>query len=276
MRHHERNDAADRVPPMHVTPGTRSEVGFTLVELIVGMVLSMIVLALILGLVTDLFGSSERSGTKARAQKAAVDAVEQLTTDLRATRAPEREPRFVGSPDNLRAMMLGGDNPTGVLIHDITAADAASLTFYAEVDPNSANSECVTWAGTATGALHRTVRAFTRGCGGGATLMQTEVMPTPETARASAAASIPSPFSYKQMIQPSPAAADPDPDACTTPAPSTTLTTPLQRDQVVAVVLDLRSFLAGRVGRGDQQLQSAVSIPGRQGLEYHYAIGCAA
>lgn len=262
---------------MRVTPSRTRDQGFTMIEVLVALVLSAIVLSLILGAVTDIFGASERSSTKARTQKAAVDAVELLTADLRAARAPEREPSFTGSPDNLRVLVLEQTNPRGILVHDITAATSSSVTFYAELFGSSVNSECVTWQVTPTSALHRTVRGFTRGCvgGGGAVLQDTEVMPASERARAAAGAAMPTPFTYGMLRQANPAAADPDPDQCSTPvvaAPAGQL----GRDQVVSINLTLRSFLAAKTGRGEQELRSTVSIPSRQGLDYRYAIGCAA
>lgn len=251
-----------------------AESGFTLIELIVAMVLGLIVLALIFGVVLDMFGASERSGFRAKAQRSAVNASEMLTSDLRAMRAPQREPRFTGSSDNLRNLILFNENPTNILVHDIVGATPTRLVFYAEVFNTSANSECITWEVLASGALQRSVRRFSAGCTAATVpLQQSLVMPKPEVARASALAAVPNPFRYRRLVQPTPA--NPNVSACTTPI-STNLVTNLQRDQVVGIDLDLRSFVMGKVGRGDQQLMTSAAIPGRQSQEYHYAIGCVA
>jgi prepilin-type N-terminal cleavage/methylation domain-containing protein len=261
------------------------EHGFTLIELVVGLVLATIVMALLVGAIIDMFGSSERSAMDNKAQRAAALAADTLTSDLRAMRAPEREPRFTGSPDSLRTMLLDGDNPNGYEIHDLLVASPTQVMFYAELINTAGNTtvECVTWfVRPADQALIREVRAWSANCGGvtptrgggGAVLQQQEIMPAPERDRASAAAKVPEPFRYRlqQVADP----ADPDPTTCTTPAPTAgPLASALRRDQVTNVLMDLRSFVAGRVASGDQQLQSSATITARQSMEYRYAIGCA-
>lgn len=266
------------------TPASREQ-AFTLIELVVGLVLATIVMALLVGVIIDMFGASERSAMDNKAQRAAALAADTLTSDLRAMRAPEREPRFTGSPDSLRSMILDADNPNGYEIHDLLLASPTQVMFYAELINTGGNStvECVTWFVRPTDqALIREVRAWSRNCagvaptrgGGGAVLQQQEIMPAPERARASAAAKVPQPFRYRLMVVRNPA--NPDPSTCVTPAPMTgPLASPLQRDQVTNVLLDLRSFVAGRVASGDQQLQSSATITSRQSMEYRYGIGCA-
>jgi hypothetical protein len=133
----------------------------------------------------------------------------------------------------------------------------------------------VSWQVQANGSMRRTVNAFSSGCTGGQVLQDREVMPAPERARASAAAQVPNPFAYLLLVQPQPAAVEPDPSACTRQN-RTTAATVLERNQVSAVQLDLRSFVANGTGSGDQRLTHAVSITSRQGIDYRYGIGCAA
>lgn len=262
---------------MRLTRSLRDQAGFTLVELLVGMVLSMLVLAMVIGFVINVFGSSDRTAARTKAQRAAVLAHEQLTSDLRSMRAPQREPIYTGSPDRLRSMLLTGYNPQRLQVHDLLVATPTRTTFFAEVASNPAGPECVTWEVMGTGALHRTVRRATNNCvgGGGAVLQQREVMPAPPATGTSASARAPAPFSYGRLVQPRPAAAVINPDACTTPV-STTLTTNLARDQVTSIRLDLRTFVVNRNASGDQQLQSTVAIASRQGSDFRYGIGCAA
>lgn len=247
------------------------------------MVLGAIVLAMIFGVVIDMFGSSERSAMDNKAQKSATLAAEMLTSDLRAMRAPHREPRWTGSPDNLRSMLLDGANPTNLQVHDLLVAAPSRVMFYVELIPNTPinTTECVTWFVRADGSMQREVRAYAPGCGsgtatrgGGGDLLQgSQVMPAPERARATAAAAIPNPFRYRMLRVANPA--NPDPASCTTQVQAGPLDV-LRRDQVMNVEMDLRSFVAGRVARGDQQLQTSVTISSRQGMEYRYGIGCVA
>lgn len=262
--------------------------GFTLIEVLIGMVLSAIVLTIIGAALVSAFGSSERSALKSKAQRATSKASEQLTSDLRAARAPQREPRYVGSPDNLRAVLLETKNPDGWLVEDIVHADSTSVIFYAELFNGQDGAECVTWQMTPQRALLRTVRAHSSDCVGapGTTLQATEVMPPSERRIASEAAQVNDPFAYDMLVQASPL--DPELDArnCSLqesqPAagvdkPGTPVDEAAQsRNQIVGIRLDLRSFVHARGARGDQQLVSHVSLPARQSLEYRYAIGCVA
>jgi prepilin-type N-terminal cleavage/methylation domain-containing protein len=257
------------------TPDTR-ERGFTLIEMIVALVLCGIVLALMIGAVIGVFGSSNKSSANAKSQKATVAAVEQLTTDLRSARAPERSPRYVGSPDGLRDVLLRGAGPA-LHSQDLLDARAGRLLMYAEAIASSPREECILWEVRSDGALQRTVYPFSPGCTAvtGPGLQQREVMPAPP-AGASAAAAAPAPFSYRMLVQPDPLNPDLDPSDCTTPAPRANLASRLERNQVVGVDLNLRSFVIQRDGRGDQELLSSVSMSARQGMDYRYGIGCVA
>lgn len=260
-----------RLSPVNV----HREDGFTLVELIVGMVLGMIVLTMIIAFVIKSMGAGDRSGLRVTALRASMQASGQLTSDLRALRAPERQPKFIGNPDSARSLLLRGENPGGIIVEDIVEATSTRLVFYAELMNSSASTECVTWQVMPDGALHRTVRGFTRDCTGGAVLQDREVMPRPERARASDAAAVPDPFAYLMFVQPQPNDPNIDPSKCTNER-RFAATTALQRNQIQGVALDLRSFVANGSGHGDSRLIHAVSLSSRQGIDYRYAIGCAA
>lgn len=275
MRDHQRRDDACGVYAMRVTEHDAGEAGFTLIEVIVALVLTLLVLAFILGAVIDVFSSSNRSSANARSQKATVAAVEQLTTDLRAARAPERAPRYVGSPDGLRDVLLRGASPA-LNTQDLLEARSNRLLFYAESISTSPREECILWEVRADGALQRTVHAYSSRCAPlGAVLQRTELMPA-RSAGAAASTGAATPFSYRMLVQPNPLDPDLDPSACTTPAPRANLATALERNQVVGVDLNLRSFVIHREGRGDQELLSSVSLASRQGMDYRYGIGCVA
>lgn len=257
-----------------------AEQAFTMIELMISMALSAIVLAMILGFVMNTMGSSDRSSARLKAQRAASGASEQLTADLRAMRAPQRQPKFTGSPDAVRSLLLLNENPRNLVVNDVLVATPTRLAFYAELINSSASSECVNWQVMPNGSMRRTVRSFTAGCGGGAILQDREVMPAPEKTvsnggRASEDAKIPNPFAYLLLVQPVPNDPELDPSLCTR-VDTPTASTILQRNQISAVQLDLRSFVANRNGHGDQRLTHAVSISSRQGIDYRYAIGCAA
>lgn len=251
----------------------RPEAAFTLVELLIGMVLAAIALAMIMGVIGSMSDNANRSAAKTTSLKSTLMAADQLTTDLRAARAPERAPRFVGSPDGLRDVLLRNTNPK-LLAHDILVAEPSRLVFFAEVFANSNGTECIEWAVQNNGGLHRTVRSFSASCGGGTVLQASAIMPPRSTGIANAARADP-PFSYRLLRQPDPTNEELDPGACTTPKRATA-NTRLERDQIVGVDLNLRSFVNIRGGRGDQHVHTSVSMAGRQGMEYRYGLGCVA
>lgn len=259
-----------------IRASSSGESGFTLIELVVGMVLSLIVLGMLFAAVLDLFGSSERTGQRAKAQKAAVKASDTLTNDLRAARAPDRTPRKFGSPDNLRRYIQQQTAGTGMDLHDIVEADSMWLRFYADVDADYPGSECVTWMMDAVDrSIDRHVARLPCGTRAnspstGAEISATEVIP-PTAKNAAAAAKPGAPFRYRVLV---PTATR---YVCTTVSlPQSATLNGLRRDQVVAVDLDLRSFVSRAGARGDQRLVTSVSVASRQALEYRYALGCAA
>lgn len=253
-----------------------------MIEVIIALVLTTVLLVLIFSSVFDLFHSSERTSQRQKAERAAYLAVEMLTDDLRAARAPGRDPKHYGTVDALRGMLLQGEASPGfgtTQIHDITVATPTVLSFYADRSENLPGAECVTWyVDPETRALIRAVDpGLPVGCAlGVGSISKQIIMPAPEIERATERAKIPNPFTYRVQIQPNPIM--PNPDACVDGRIAAPLPGPApgNMDQVVAVVLDIRSFVANRNAHGDQDFRTEVSIPGRQGLDYRYALGCAA
>jgi prepilin-type N-terminal cleavage/methylation domain-containing protein len=266
---------------MQLNVTRRIEAGFTMVELLVAMVLGAIVMAFAVGTIMDLFGASDRATQNHKAQKAAALAADMLVSDVRSMRAPQREPQYTGSLDNLRSILLDNSAPA-LRVHDLLEATPTRILFYSELVQGNVGPECVTWFVIADGSMRREVRQENAGCtggtatrGGGSNVLyqSTVVMPKPEVARASAAAKVPDPFSFNLLVVANPA--NPDPSTCTTPSVKATLSA-LQRDQVTAINMDLRSFVAGRIAKGDQQLDTAAAVASRQAMEYRYGIGCVA
>lgn len=264
---------------MHrTTPG---EAAFTMIEVIVSLILTTVLLIMLFSAVFDTFHGSERTAQRQKAERAAFLATEMLTDDLRAARAPDRDPKSYGTVDALRGMILQGEPSPGfgvAQIHDITIATPTTLAFYADRSPNSPGPECVTWyVEPSTKALIRAVDpGLPIGCGVGVgSISKQQVMVAPELKRATAKSKVPDPFSYRLQVQPNPI--DPDPNLCVDGRVLSPLPGPVpgNRDQIVGVVLELRSFVANRNAHGDQDFRTEVSIPSRQGLDYRYALGCA-
>ena len=257
-----------------------SERAFTLIELIVGMVLSLIVLGILFSVVLDSFQGADRSSARRKAQQSATKAADLLTADLRAAAANQRDPRFYGSPDSLRHLILQEDDGDGMSVHDIVVATDSQLRFYSDVDSDTRGPECVTWE-VVGGALQRSVHALdgTRygGCGAGALALtrisETRVIPAPSS---DAAVTPAPPFAYRMLRVQDPS--NPDPGTCQTVESGAGGIGPnqrLARDQVIAVHLDIQAFVTRRGTSGDQRQRTTVSIPSRQSVEYRYALGCA-
>lgn len=250
---------------------------FTMVEVLVGLVLTAIVMTMLFAGVLDLFHSSDRTTQRVKAQRASVKAFERLTEDLRAARAPQRIPGEYGSPDRLRIMIR---NPAlavsrdgiPLLVSDLVVGRPDQLRFHAEVVPDRAGDECVEWRIVAGGALERIVRPASGTCATSnqQPLQRIQVMPPPAAA---ADLGAPRPFSFRTLRNPDPAVTRP---TCVA-GHATDLGTDLRRlNEVVAVDMDLRAFVVGRGGRGEQQLSGSISLIARQAYEYRYALGCAA
>ena len=264
----------------------RSENGFTLVELMVATILLALIGVAVTTALVGVFHSSGRTHTRERAMQAAVHATDTLQDDLRAAHARYRDTAHVRSIDDLRGVLLFGETPNdstvagGVLdMHDITRATATDLVFESDVMTEASGvtpvPECVRWTIDPSGALVREIYSWSFQCLALAAPISTAVMMQPN----GQTGYVPKPFSFimlRQTQNPLNANVDVDPSKCITTPPVSATLNQLQRDQTTAVRIDLSSFLVERGARGDQRLQSTVTVAARQGYDYRFALGCTA
>lgn len=171
-----------------LTPVThiRRESGFTLIELVVGMILAALVLGAVMLAMTSMFKGASESSVDRKAAARASDVLERFERDVRSAESPER----LNSPvirDEMRAIALWGiskgsngtvssitwNNPCATgserakdycLFQDVTVSRADQLWFRADVDATNAGYECVAWIIQPNGALRRIVRSDHRRC----------------------------------------------------------------------------------------------------------------
>lgn len=275
----------------------RRERGFTLIEVIVACILLAIVVILLFSVLIDAFRDGERARQRSKAQRNVTLSSEKLDSDLRAMRAPARNPKDVGGLEMMRESFTLTDQNKE--IHDIVLAEPDRLIFYAELDSvgeagTVLDMECVEWFVTPVPdqALHRRVYPYSPNCQGavaktGAKLDE-EVVPKPDAKYASDK-DFDTVFSYyvtepgatpntctERKVEEVPALGaaslptNPEPGQVVLPGLG-----PQLLDRIIAVEMDLRSFVSLKDARGESHFTQKVSIASRQQFEFRYAIGCA-
>jgi prepilin-type N-terminal cleavage/methylation domain-containing protein len=276
---------------------SRSDAGFTLIELVVAICLLAIIIALITTALVKVLDSSSRANERAKAQRAAVTSQDLLQDDLRAARAYQRDTATITSVDELRDDIYY-QLPTAKDIHDISLATSKAITFEADVfqGPGAPRPECVRWYQQPDYSIIREVHDWTSGCSNGSapgTLRQKMVMmPKPV---ALPLATTPPPVGYRLMWQRTRNATDPDPANCfqsyltgaaakkdVTGAAAnlgnlSSKTSRARLDAIVGVVLDLRAWAQRSktsTAHGDQELVAFATIASRESPDYHYGLAC--
>lgn len=164
---------------------TRTE-GFTLVELIVGILLLAIALTFIARPILDGLGGSSHADSAAVVEGEISNTAAKLRRDLAAAGAPDRNPNDVRTVEQLHSDLMAApgtvtsDDPARagarIDVYDVLAATPTKLQFRADVDP-AVGSECVTYD-VSTGATLEITRTVTAGttCGG-AVLSKDDLVP---------------------------------------------------------------------------------------------------
>lgn len=263
---------------------TRTEDGFTLMELIVAMLLLVLVMGGLVYAVTQFSRSNGKAMNDRAAQRQALDALEQLRSDVRAARSPgldswdyRREAlrdivRFPNDPQVQQQwgnVQLEGCGTTGAFecIRDVTFADGRQVWFRADVRTELAGIECVGYVVTAT-RLTRYVSANWRACGpgtGGAMKVLVEARQLPA-----------SPFRYVLTWNPTMVRNEPaDPAGCV--AQSRASVAGIERNYISAIDLDLTGVGVVRSERAtatNAGVRTSAQITGRTGGDYAFAVGC--
>lgn len=269
--------------PCHCTRRSRHEDAFSLIELVVALVLLVIVIGGVVMAVTRLGQGNGEAMTDRRAQREALDALEQLRSDVRAARSPALE-AWDARRENLREIIAFGVDSTASAtpdaahlacgglafadcVRDITVARGSELWMRADVrsGPGWDGAECIGYVRDASGLARIESRGW-QTCGSGTTGTTTRLV--------SASSLSPTPFRYTLRYHPTMVIRQvADPDQCQTyrgvqdvPAG--------QLNYVNAVDVDFRGVLAERNTAAASSLRTSLPITSRTAGDYTYATGC--
>lgn len=246
--------------------------GFTLVEMIVVLVLLAALIGVASNVIIDAVGSSQRiAGTEVAAQRAA-HTMDRLGADLRSAISPDRMGENLPSNDALRAYLLNNANLAGLDLRDIALATPTALwvrtNAISEPEFTEPVAECVGYFTDAQGALVREVFADWRVCPGTGNPVDRRVM----LGRLPQGAPSRPIFSYQTAMNSDPLQVPIDPRDCETAIVTTP--TARQTDQIVRVLVDLRSYDATALGAGELKLMGSLDLRLRLAHDYLYGLGC--
>lgn len=264
------------------TSGWREQ-AFTMMELVVAMVLLAVVMGGLVYAITQLGRGNSEAMTDRKAQREAIDAMEQLRADVRAARSPALE-EWDGRRETLRdivyfgidqtaggppdpAHAACGNTPFLNCVRDITKATDTELWFRADVRTGAGwnGTECIGYRRDAKG-LVRYESPNWQACGQSVTGTATRLV---------AADNVPTQlFTYTLRYHPTMVRGQvADPDGCQTYSNQRNLTAG-QLNLVNAVDIDLRGIANERGTAATTGLQTSVPITGRTTGDYAYAMGC--
>jgi type II secretory pathway pseudopilin PulG len=254
----------------------RLDHGITMIEALVAMTLLLIAGGMVTRSVLDgLLGSEQASSTQQATQQA-VAVFEILGNDMRTLSLREQDPLVRGYDlVQLRDVVLAGRG-----LNDLRIAEPRRLAFVADVvGPETLGAgrgvgpDCVMYSLDTNGALLRRVFPFnnaTPGCDGTPLVTQTLLPGAP-----AAMPTQPALFSYQRRVNSRPLADPINPSDCTAlPRDTGTISSTLERGHIVAVNLDLRSFVTRTGQVGESSLASTVAIRTRLAHDYQFALGC--
>lgn len=263
--------------------GRRTERGFTLMELIVGMLLLVVVMSLMVASMVKLGESNSDATANRSAQRQALDALESMRRDLRVARSPAKD-EWDGRRETLRQLVYfeRDDGPANSddrsrqvcagmsyvdCMRDVVVANPTNLWFRADVRGGTGweGAECVGYVFGSTG-LTRYVSSQWRTCGPGAAAGAVADRLIRGTVTGS-------PFQYTVRAHPSiPPTGIARPEDCATTqvanAPGRT------RNFITSVDVDLRSVFSERRQSATNGVDTSLVITGRTSGDHAYAVGC--
>lgn len=275
---------------------SRSEQGFTIIELAVGLVLLAVLMAGAVYGVVQMTTGKDVMGSNQKAQRQAIDAIEMIRKDVGAARSPAMF-RWNGTRDDLRDIAYhfvdgakheqarnecGGVTNAAFIncLRGIVQATPTELWVRAEALPNSASSECVGYV-VAGNALRRFVNPDWRRCGPS---LKTNANTT-ETRLVVASGLTAQPFRYTLRYNATAAGAPAFARfQVANVANCRTFTHPQSRallnaaaartNWIVGVEVDFTGIARDGDGGALTQLRSSIPVSAHVGGEHAYAVGC--
>ncbi len=244
------------------------EAGFTLIELVVGMLIGVIVIGLFVAAISQAWMQRADADGEALASARISEALDRISDDVRATRKADRADIFrTATKDELRVQMVG--NPT--VYGDVAVASGRQLSVYTNGD-GGATPTCVTWSyqqvddGRLTNvwALTRRIDAT---CAPGPVAGREVVAALPE-----GVAPPVNTFRYGVLGAPNGLGECP----VNVVSPGAANIAPAQRLRIVAVHVDLRAGAArGKKAARQRAGRDVIGLWSRLNNDYYFALDCA-
>lgn len=248
---------------------TRSEQGFTLIEMVVAMVIGMIVLGIFVSVVTQAWLRGADADAQGMASARITEVLDRISDDVRSSRKPDRADVFqTATKDELRVQLE--ENP--IRYGDLAVATGRQLSVYTNGD-GSANALCATWSFQQVDDGRRNVvwaltRRLDPDCTPGVNQNREVLAPLPEGVT-------PSPDTFRYGVLGAPGPTGECPVVMRAPGAGGALN-PDQRLRTIAVHVDLAAGAArgknkarARVGR------DVIGMWSRLNDDYYFAVGCA-
>lgn len=267
------------------------EAGFTLVELVISMVLLMVVVGSIVVGVTQLGRGNASMSSQRKAQRDAIDAMEQIRQDINLARSPALA-SFEDRRDVLRDLVVfQSDSGSGSdlsrracdgarghayvsCLTTITVARPNELWFRANVDStNQALAECVGYVVSGR-SLTRYVNTNWRNCGPASRTGAVSTVLVHAARTAPTTATRRNAFSYTLRRHPRiPRHGYVDPSGC-----RSTLVSDASGSSayVASVEIDLRALTRSGAGLAEAGVRSSAPVNAHATGDYAFAVGCAA
>lgn len=276
--------------PADIRPRRRLERGFTMVELVVAMILMMLVVGGVVYAVTQLGRGNATLTTQRKAQRDALEALDQMRHDFGIARTPSLE-LFVDRREVLRSLIAfhdDGSNGDRDLSRDacrvgasgatyieclttVTVAEPNQVWFRANVDSATPAAECVGYVVSA-GTLTRYVAPNWRTCNSGSIGSAVRTVLVKGNSAAGTRANA---FAYTTRRNP---ALVPrgyvDPSTCASQAPVTRVTG--NRAFISSIEINLTPLTGTGGELTEAGLKTSAGITAHNTGDYAYAMGCAA
>ncbi|MEO6866680.1 MAG: type II secretion system protein [Gaiellales bacterium] len=275
----------------------QAERGFTMIEVMIGMLLLTVLIGGALYGVVRMSASNNELGDNRKAQRQSIDAIETIRQDINAARSPAMN-RWNGTRDDLRDVAFHFVDETGntdsrvmcanahgtayvSCLRAIVVAQPTELWLRAEARASTPGSECVGYSVDSKG-LHRWISSSWRQCGPGLKTSPATVQTRLITANLSG---IRDPFRYTLRYNSTPTGAPAiarntaaNLANCRTfsfPNSKSLLNANTRRaSYITSVEINLAGVVTSRKGAAVTELKSSAPVTAHIGGEHVYAVGC--
>lgn len=247
---------------------TRTERGFTAIEMLVAMSIGLMVMSVFLMMIMQAWTRTDDADSHAIASARVTNALDRMADDLRSARKPERADIFqTATKDELRVQL----EAQPVHFGDVAVATGNRLSFYTNGDGDQAVT-CVTWSyQQVNDGQAGNVWALTR-------RMDAACAPAPTQGRevlaTLPAGATPNPNTFRYGVLATPDATRTCPIVVRSPGAGALDTN--QRLRIVNVHVDLSTGAArGRIAARTRGARAVIGLWSRLNDDYYFALECA-